>query len=155
VGIMTEDSPDNLKRIAIALAVVIGILAVVSANEHPSGTSVSHPQASSTVEVPADTPKPKATNAERDNYAQELERSLLSRGLDATVRAVGKNHDTLRISWAAMSRPVVYNMMTSEGMVQQVPQLGFTRVILTDDGSFSGENTETWRYRWNGSAWIR
>jgi len=98
---------------------------------------------------------PRVTNAERDNYAQELEHSLLSRGLDATVRAIGKNHDTLRISWAAMSRPVVYNMMTSEGMVQQVPQLGFTKVILTDDGSFSGENTETWRYRWNGSSWIR
>ena len=67
----------------------------------------------------------------------------------------GIRDDTLRISWAAMSRPVVYNMMTSEGMVQQVPQLGFTKVILTDDGSFSGENTETWRYRWNGSSWIR
>src|SRR5437667_11201724 len=75
------------------------------------GTPVSHPQAASTVEVPADTPKPKVTNAERDNYAQELERSLLSRGIDATVRAVGKNHDALRISWAAMSCHVVFYMM--------------------------------------------
>ena len=54
-----------------------------------------------------------------------------------------------------MSRPVVYNMMNSEGMIQQVPQLGFSRVILTDDGSFSGESVETWRYRWNGSSWVR
>jgi hypothetical protein len=89
----------------------------------------------------------------RREYASQLERHLLSIGIDARVRAVGKQQDTLRISWAAMSRPVVYNMMTSAGMQSEVPTLGFTQVILTDDGSFSGAQVETWRYRWDGSAW--
>jgi hypothetical protein len=89
----------------------------------------------------------------RQNYAEQLEQSLLSRGLDAHVTVVGQGKDTLRISWAAMSRPVVYNMINSEGMQSQVPSLGFNKVIMTDDGSFSGASTESWVYRWDGHKW--
>lgn len=87
----------------------------------------------------------------RLQYANKLEGHLLSLGIDARVRVVGD--DTLRVSWAAMSRPVVYNMMNSSGMQAEVPSLGFRRVILTDDGSFSGLSRETWRYRWTSSGW--
>lgn len=90
---------------------------------------------------------------DRDEYADTVERNLLSKGIDAHVKAIGKEHETLRISWAAMSRPVVYNMMNSQGMNTDAPALGFKKVILTDDGSFSGTAVETWTYRWNGVRW--
>jgi hypothetical protein len=82
-----------------------------------------------------------------------LERQLLSEGLDAHVTTEGEQQDTLRISWAGMSRPVVYNMITSSGMQVQVPSLGFKEVIMTDDGSFSGTEAETWIYHWDGRQW--
>lgn len=117
-----------------------------------SGNSTSSP-ASQTASAPASALSTKPDSSARDAYAKELEQHLLSQGLDATVRVIGKNHDNLRISWAAMSRPVVYNMMNGDGMQQQVPALGFKKVILTDDGSFSGSAPETWVYRWDGSSW--
>lgn len=89
----------------------------------------------------------------RQEYAETLEGHLLSKGIDAHVRTIGKQHDTLRISWAAMSRPVVYNMMISSGMRIEVPSLGFKKAIFTDDGSFSGLSTETWTYHWDGKSW--
>jgi hypothetical protein len=91
--------------------------------------------------------------AARQGYANELESSLLSRGLDAHVTVVGQNRDTLRISWAAMSRPVVYNMINSEGTQKQVPSLGFKKIIFTDDGSFSGTSKESWTFKWDGQQW--
>jgi hypothetical protein len=89
----------------------------------------------------------------RQDYCKELEGHLLTLGLDATVVAVGPNRDTLRISWKAMSRPVVYNMINGDGMQSQVPLLGFKKVIFTDDGSFSGESAESWMYHWDGQQW--
>lgn len=134
------------------LIVVICVVALIgSSTSSPASQTSSAPIHYSTA---SDLPV-KPDNSARDAYARELESHLLSRGLDATVRAIGKNHDTLRISWAAMSRPVVYNMMNGDGMRQQVPELGFKKVILTDDGSFSGGGAETWAYRWDGSSWKR
>jgi hypothetical protein len=92
-------------------------------------------------------------NTARRDYADQLEQSLLSRGLDAHVTVVGQEKDTLRISWVAMSRPVVYNMINSDGMQSQVPSLGFKKVIMTDDGSFSGTSKESWTYHWDGQQW--
>jgi hypothetical protein len=102
--------------------------------------------------VAAATPPSTDPNA-RPRYAQDLEASLLARGMDARVRASGKSKDRLVITWAGMSRPVVYNMMNSPGMLQQVPDLGFKTVVLTDGGSFSGDSTESWTYHLTPSGW--
>lgn len=118
----------------------------------PPGTTSAAPRSVAAGPTQAVDPKKKAI-ADRKEYAHTLQGHLLSIGLDAHVKVVGKEQDTLRISWAAMSRPIVYNMITGEGMTSQAPQLGFRKVIFTDDGSFSGLSTETWTYRWNGTGW--
>jgi hypothetical protein len=90
----------------------------------------------------------------REDYAQTLEGHLLSIGIDAHVRAHGVQRDILRVSWAAMSRPVVYNMMNSPGLRVEVPALGFRKIVLTDDGGFGGTLTpSTWVYHWDRVGW--
>lgn len=86
-------------------------------------------------------------------WNRPIEEHLLSTGLDAHVKAVGIKKTTLRISWAGMSRPIVYNMINSEGTRKEVPSLGFTKIIFTDDGGFSGTSQMTWTYKWDGSSW--
>lgn len=89
----------------------------------------------------------------RKEYADTLESHLLSIGMDAHVRAVGPTSSTLRIGWKAMSRPIVYNMLNSPGMQREVPQLGFRKVIFTDEGSFSGSSRESYTLNWVNGQW--
>jgi hypothetical protein len=153
----------------LGITVVVGVIGItLSQNDsRPAANTVSVPApvppptrpkpgdkaAQAKAQIAARQANTKAQITVRQDYARELERSLLSRGLDAHVTVVGTGKDTLRISWAAMSRPIVYNMITSEGMETQVPLLGFKKVIFTDDGSFSGTSTESWTYRWDGQQW--
>jgi hypothetical protein len=120
-----------------------------SANTPPAATA---PAAAPTV-PPTPQQVAKIKIAARQDYAKELEKSLLSKGLDAHVTVVGQGIDTLRISWAAMSRPVVYNMINSEGTQKEIPSLGFKKIIFTDDGSFSEDSPESWTYKWDGQQW--
>lgn len=138
-----------------ALAVLLGLCGVLAMIQLYSSqpTAPAAPKTAQQIgQKSAPDPKVKAV-ADRKEYADTLERHLLSTGLDAHVRVIGPHQDTLRISWALMSRPVVYNMISSDGMNSQVPQLGFRKVIFTDDGSFSGLSVETWTYRWDGAGW--
>lgn len=129
-----------LRALGICVAIVFGLAMFAGMIER-----VNYSPAAQAAAERASIPTPES----RTGYAGQLERSLLERGIDAHVKATGKNKTTLRISWAAMSRPVVYNMVNSTGLTVQAPQLGFTTLIFTDDGSFSGERIETWTYRWN------
>jgi hypothetical protein len=97
----------------------------------------------------------KAAKTDRSEFARSVEGQLLSKGLDAHVRATGKDADTLRIEWAAMSRPVVYNLVNSPRVRLEAPTLGFKQLVLTDGGGPLSASVETWSFRWNGETWAQ
>jgi hypothetical protein len=68
----------------------------------------------------------------RISYASEYERALLKAGEDATVRAQGKNADTLSITYVFINRPFVYQMMNDRELNSRWMSLGFKSIRLSD-----------------------
>lgn len=93
----------------------------------------------------------------RLEYAEEMQKSLLSDGVDAHVYVTGKERDTIRISIPAMNRPMVYQLITSsDGIRKQLPQLGFKKLRL--DNRIEGvEDTSMWEFVWHEAAggWVQ
>jgi len=136
----------------VVILVGVGALGAMSGGNGYT-TSVYTPAPASPARPPTPQQSAKSQIAARQDYVRVLEGSLLSKGLDAHVTLAGQAKDTLRISWAAMSRPVVYNMINSEGTQKEIPSLGFKKIIFTDDGSFSDDTPESWTYKWEGGKW--
>ncbi len=68
----------------------------------------------------------------RLRFATEYERGLLQAGMDATVRAEGKNADTLTITFVLVNRPLVYNMINDSATMSEWSSLGFKKVRFSD-----------------------
>jgi hypothetical protein len=68
----------------------------------------------------------------RISYAGDYERALLQDGEDATVRAQGKNADTLSITYVLINRPFVYQLMNNQELNSRWIALGFKTVRLSD-----------------------
>jgi hypothetical protein len=65
-------------------------------------------------------------------FAKEYERGLLQAGMDATVRAEGKNADTLTITFVLVNRPLVYNMINDSATMSEWSSMGFKKVRFSD-----------------------
>jgi hypothetical protein len=78
----------------------------------------------------------------RDTYASSMEESFVKNGMDIKVRSQGKNKDQLRLSYALMSRPLVYQFQNEAHLPAQAALVGFKKLILTN--GFDGEMGQTW-----------
>ncbi len=92
----------------------------------------------------------------RLEYAEGMQKSLLSDGVDAQVHASGKELDTLWISFPSMDRPTVYQLITSDGITKQVPQMGFKNLRLDNHIDGLEGYTSSWKFKWSEAAgmWV-
>lgn len=74
----------------------------------------------------------------RDLFASVLTEGFIRNGIDMDVTPLGKDGRTLRMKYALMSRPFIYQLQNTANIEDQARKLGFTKVIYTD-----GFN-ETW-----------
>lgn len=81
---------------------------------------------------------------ERKNFADDLDKSYLNHGVDATVTTSGRYADTLHIKWALANRVAANELGKSGNVVSQARALGFQRVELTDGYTSVTNNTFTW-----------
>lgn len=78
----------------------------------------------------------------REIYASMMERVLVSNGMDAEVRAVGKGKKQLRIKYVLMSQPLIYKFQNELKLGQQARNIGFSKLIYTN--GFESDMGETW-----------
>jgi len=92
-------------------------------------------------EIRADAPKTqkgeiaaqeKNAAAERKAWADLYEAVLLAQGMDVSTSVSGRNNTTLKITYALMSRPVVFQLRNTADFRNGIQENGFKKVILTD-----------------------
>ncbi len=85
---------------------------------------------------------PKAQQALREVYASSVEDNLIKAGMNARVRAEGKGKETLRITYALMSHPLVYKLQQEIKIDEKAKDAGFSKLIYTN--GFAGSSGSTW-----------
>jgi hypothetical protein len=76
----------------------------------------------------------------RDVVADQMEKRLLSQGIDATVAVSGSNKTTITFTYVLFSRPLVYKLTNETDFLQDLRAAGFKRVVFS-----TGYGT-TWTY---------
>ena len=74
----------------------------------------------------------KLSRAQRQQFAKVYEQQLLDKGMDVYVTTQGKEHNTLKVKWVLVSRPLVHKMINDESVIANLRQLGFTKLVMTD-----------------------
>lgn len=69
----------------------------------------------------------------RQEYAGQLEKNFLTRGIDASVRVSGKESSTITIEYILFSRPMVYKLTTEGDFVQTLRKAGFQKLIFDNN----------------------
>lgn len=123
------DLQRNLPAI-IAGVVVLGVAVMAmfgnAGKERDAVDPASPPAIDSAALANANTPQSRA------EYADDLERSYLSAGLDVRVTLTGPKQTTLRITWVLVGRPAAYQMMNDASLTQNLQRRGFKKVVLSD-----------------------
>lgn len=124
---------ENIKRAQSDI-----ILLSVLKNAYEKGDS----QQARTVGRKAATLLSEVQQQRRVMYASLLEEVFIKQGMDAQVTATGKNKEQLRISYALMSRPLMYKLENSSNIKEQAGALGFSKLIYTN--GFESQLGRTW-----------
>jgi hypothetical protein len=85
---------------------------------------------------------PRVAEQARTMYASALEETFVKNGMDVKVRALGGDKTHLRLTFALMSKPLVYKFQNEIKLAEQARPLGFTRIIYTN--GFESSLGETW-----------
>jgi hypothetical protein len=75
---------------------------------------------------------PSVSRQAREMYASVLEETMVKNGWDVKVRALGADKNQLRVSYALMSQPLVYQLQNKEEINERASSLGFTKLVYTD-----------------------
>ena len=59
----------------------------------------------------------------------------MDKGMDVYASAEGKDKTTLRIKWILVNRPLVHKMMNDGAAMQNLRDLGFKKLVMTDGHS--------------------
>jgi hypothetical protein len=78
-----------------------------------------------------------AARNERIKYADEYERQMLLAGEDMTIRATGKDAQTLTVTYVLTNRPFVYVLMNDHELNAKWVEMGFTNIRLSDGYDYS------------------
>lgn len=85
---------------------------------------------------------PRVSQQARVLYASALENVFMKSGMNTTVKAIGRGKKHLRITYALMSKVLVYKFQNKVKLFKQAKPIGFTRIEYTN--GFSGSMGETW-----------
>ncbi len=77
----------------------------------------------------------------RDAMAKTTENLLLGEGYSVDVTAAGKEHRTLHLRWALVSKALAYQLSTDNELMSSLKRTGFRTVEITD----GYEETYTWK----------
>jgi hypothetical protein len=75
--------------------------------------------------------------AGRRAFAVTYERELLRKWMNVTISTEGNKASTLRIKYALMSKPLVFNMSQDAGLMDRYRERGFKKLVLTDGYNLS------------------
>jgi hypothetical protein len=78
----------------------------------------------------------------RELYASTMEQIFIKQGMDARVTATGKQKEQLHISYALMSRPLIYQLRNEASLETGARSFGFKKIIFTN--GFDGSIGSTW-----------
>jgi hypothetical protein len=68
----------------------------------------------------------------RKSFASTYEKDLLRKGLSATVSTEGDKSSTLKVSYPLMSKALAFNLNENSKFTDQLRELGFRKLIMTD-----------------------
>lgn len=78
----------------------------------------------------------------RQIYVSTLEEAFIKKGIDTRVTALGSDRNQMRISYALMSRPLVYKFQNELNLDEKAKSFGFKKLVYTN--GLDGELGETW-----------
>jgi hypothetical protein len=78
----------------------------------------------------------------RELYASMMEQIFIKQGMDARVTARGKEKEQLHISYALMSRPLIYQFRNEASLETGARSFGFKKIIFTN--GFDSSIGSTW-----------
>lgn len=78
----------------------------------------------------------------RRMFASTMEEEFVKRGMDMKVVAAGAESKTLRVTYALMSKPLVYQFNNEMDIQTVAKKFGFTKVVLTN--GFESDLGQTW-----------
>lgn len=78
----------------------------------------------------------------RELYASTMEQIFIKQGMDAHVKATGKQKEQLHISYALMSRPLIYRLRNEASLESGARSFGFKKIIFSN--GFDGSFDSTW-----------
>ena len=78
----------------------------------------------------------------REMYASMLEESFMKNGIDAKVRAGGKDMERLSVTYALMSQPLVYKFQNDMQLPAQARAVGFKKVVYSN--GFESDLGKSW-----------
>jgi hypothetical protein len=78
----------------------------------------------------------------RETYASAVEEIFVRKGMDMQVRAVGDSKKTLRLTYALMSQPLVYQYQNVVRIDEEAKKAGFSRLVYTN--GFESSLGRTW-----------
>jgi hypothetical protein len=84
----------------------------------------------------------------RKAYADQLEKNMLSDGMDAHVSASGAKGTTLVIRYILVSRPFLYKLMNETPFLENIKKEGFTTVHFTNGYDLNG-SYDIAKNKWN------
>jgi len=85
---------------------------------------------------------PKAEVTLRNAYASSVENIFMKTGMDMRVKAVGSANKTLRLTYALMSKPLVYKFQNEIKLDEQAKAAGFSKLVFTN--GFESSLGQTW-----------
>lgn len=85
---------------------------------------------------------PKAEVTLRNAYASSVENIFMQTGMDMRVKAVGSANKTLRLTYALMSKPLVYKFQNEIKLDEQAKAAGFIKLVFTN--GFENSLGQTW-----------
>ena len=71
-----------------------------------------------------------------------MEQIFIKQGMDAHIKATGKQKEQLHISYAIMSRPLIYQLRNEASLESGARSFGFKKIIFTN--GFQGSLGSTW-----------
>lgn len=85
---------------------------------------------------------PRAERQSRQLHASALENILVKNGMDVDIEARGPEKDELHITYALMSKPMVYQFQNELKVDEQAISFGYKRIVYTN--GFESSLGQTW-----------
>lgn len=115
---------DQVKEATADLLKLAFIQAMYEKSKAKEGKSLSNRAASLSTRV---------SQQQRVIYASSAEQIFVKNGMDVKVSARGAKKDQLRLSYALMSKPLVYQFQNEMKLDEQARLFSFKKIIYTDD----------------------